>query len=165
MFSKFLHRQNSHRKWSYEKSRHLTNSLHSNTMPLFGNKRFMLDEMPYYLAKWWLKICHIFEIWKQMYVCWSQFFLWSESGHEFNWFPAKKTGLWLDDLSCRSIWGLLFGGKPLELRSQKKLTSQFHFVIYFIFLVLMCPGRQFHQVYLDHLFLKNDAVWKGKNWT
>ena len=35
----------------------------------------------------------------------SQFFLRSESGHEFNWLPAKRTGLGLADPS---------GGKPLE---------------------------------------------------
>ena len=47
----------------------------------------------------------------------SQFFLKSESGHEFKWFPTKNTGLWLADLP---IWstnqrGLFFGGKSLEL--------------------------------------------------
>ena len=55
----------------------------------------------------------------------SQFFLKSESGHEFKWFPAKNTGLWLADLP---IWstiqrGLFFGRKSLELTLIWEITD------------------------------------------
>ena len=39
---------------------------------------------------------HCYTIWGGV---WRQVFLRSESGHEFKWFSAKKTGLWLADLT------------------------------------------------------------------
>ena len=64
-------------------------------------------------------------IWFALVLLLSQFFLRSESGHEFKWFSTKKTGLWIQkktdfniifmiwkerDLKYfPSFWGLCFG--------------------------------------------------------
>ena len=54
-----------------------------------------------------------FQVWKRKFQ--SQFCLRSDT-YEFKCFSAKKTGLWLADLSVLPIRGLgFFGGKPFEL--------------------------------------------------
>ena len=53
----------------------------------------------------------------------------SDSGQEFKWFPAKKTGLWLVDQIGQPIWGLFFGRNRCKTHNLTLISKNFNFSI------------------------------------
>ena len=56
-------------------------------------------------------------------------------GHEFKWFLANKTGLWLVDQIGQQIRGLFFDGKPLKLMISEQ--TDFNEIIFAIIMQIL----------------------------